>query len=261
MKMENIKIMAILNATPDSFFAPSRYYISELASAAKNPGGCLDILNSSADILDSSADILDIGACSTRPGSSPVGVREEWRRLAPVLEAVRKCRIPEISIDTYWSEVIERACDYLGRPVIANDVSAGAADPLMLPTVARLGLKYVAMCRDNAPMEFFRRFSTAAEIVGIKDWILDPGFGFGKTMEENWSSLHSLDSLKCFGRPILVGVSRKSMIYKKIGSNQCSPETLEETLAAQCEAVRLGAAIIRTHDVEATRRSLSRIRP
>lgn len=227
--------MAILNTTPDSFYASSRYNMS---------------------ILDSGADILDIGACSTRPGSTPVGAEEEWRRLAPVLEAVRDCVIPEISIDTYWSEVIVRACDCLGRPVIANDVSAGAADPLMLPTVARMGLKYVAMCRDNAPLEFFRRFSVAADIAGIRDWILDPGFGFGKTLEENWSLLHSLDSLQCFGHPILVGVSRKSMIYKKIGSDPQGADTLEATLAAQCEAVRRGAHIIRTHDVGATRRSL-----
>ena len=230
------KIMAILNATPDSFYSPSRYQMS---------------------ILDSGADIIDIGACSTRPGSSPVGAAEEWHRLAPVLKSVRDCGIPEISIDTYWSGIIVRACDLLGRPVIANDVSAGAADPLMLPTVSRLGLKYVAMCRDNAPVDFFRRFSVAAEIAGIRDWILDPGFGFGKTYEENWELLHSLDSLRCFGRPILVGVSRKSMIYRKTTSDPGSRETLEETLAAQLEAVRRGAEIVRTHDVGATRRSLS----
>lgn len=229
------KIMAILNATPDSFYAPSRYFMK---------------------IMDSGADILDIGACSTRPGSSPVGVTEEWRRLAPVLEMAKDCGVPQISIDTYWSEIIVRACDYLGRPVIANDVSAGEADPMMLPTVAGLGLKYVAVCRNNSPESFFRRFSTTAEIFGIRDWILDPGFGFGKTLEENWSILHSLDSLKCFGRRILVGVSRKSMIYKMTGSNPQSDDTLALTLSAQCEAVRHGAQIIRTHDVPATRESL-----
>lgn len=231
-----VSIMAILNATPDSFFARSRYDMS---------------------ILDSGADIIDIGACSTRPGSSPVSQTEEWIRLEPVLKAVRDRKVPglRVSIDTFWSSVAKKAFDLMGD-IIVNDVSAGAADPQMLPWVASQGLEYVAMCNDNDPAAFFDRFSLKAEALGLDNWILDPGFGFGKTVEENWAVLHSLEKLNRFSRRILVGLSRKSMIYRPLGLGPDDEKTLRETCRAQIEAVRRGASILRVHDVGAARLSL-----
>ena len=114
-----------------------------------------------------------------------------------------------------------------------------------------MGLKYVAMCRDNAPLDFFRRFSVAAEIVGIKDWILDPGFGFGKSVAQNWELLDRMRELSCFGKEILVGISRKSMIYKPLGIT--TEDALPATQAAHLAALDRGATILRVHDVAPTK--------
>ena len=224
--------MGIINATPDSFVESSRYNMSVLAQPF---------------------DIVDVGACSTRPGAEPVGADEEWRRLEPVLREIAAMDSrPEISIDTYWSEVVRKAVDVVG-PVMVNDVSAGEADPAMLPMVGRMGLKYVAMHHgasftgsstpvSDAPIlsqvgDFFEDFALKAEKFGI-DWILDPGFGFGKNYAQNWALLSGLSQLKRFGRPVLVGVSRKIMTG---GSAQV-------TLKAHRLAVRQGADILRVHD-------------
>ena len=241
--------MGILNLTPDSFHAAGRGDLS---------------------LLDAGADILDIGACSTRPGSEPVGPEEEWRRLEPVLRriAADRARYPEISIDSYWSEVIARADDLLPG-IIANDISCGDADPAMLPLVAERGLRYVAMhhgkhihavreADDPAAdivaeeLAFFENFASRAAGLGI-DWILDPGFGFGKTVAQNLELLRSLGCLKRFGREILVGVSRKSMFFRPLGTGPEDDATLAATLDAEARAVRAGATILRVHDVAATR--------
>ena len=241
--------MGILNLTPDSFHAGSRGDLS---------------------VLDAGADIVDIGACSTRPGSEPVGAAEEWRRLEPVLRqiAADRPRYPEISIDSYWAEVIARADDLLPG-ILVNDISCGDADPAMLPLVAERGLRYVAMHHGKrihaareaddpaadivaAELAFFEGFAARAESLGI-DWILDPGFGFGKTVAQNLELLRSLGCLKRFGREILVGVSRKSMFFRPLGKGPEDAETLTATLEAEDRAVRAGATILRVHDVAATR--------
>ena len=219
-----IKIMGILNLTPDSFHEPSRY----------NMG-----------MLESAADIVDIGACSTRPGSVPVSEKEEWNRLEPVLRSLPEAHVP-ISIDTFRSGIVLRAYDIIG-PFIVNDVS-GAADPRMLPTVRELGLGYVAMHNGPAPdvsvvVEYFRNFSRSLD--GI-EWILDPGFGFGKTKEENWNLLRHMDELCVFGRTVLAGVSRKRM----------TDGTAALTRQAHFEALAHGAGILRVHDVEDARRTV-----
>jgi len=234
--MRDIKIMGILNVTPDSFFAASRYNYS---------------------ILDSGADIIDIGACSTRPGHIPVGPEEEWRRLKPVLEFISREKPGlTISIDTYWSEVIRKAYDMIGDLTV-NDVSAGDEDPQMLRTVGELKLSYIPMHHGPADScdeiaDFYREFEVKADKFGISDWIIDPGFGFGKTIEQNQAVFNSLETLTGKGRKVLVGISRKSMIYKPLGKKP--EDVLEETCDLHLEALKQGADILRVHDVEEARK-------
>lgn len=248
-----ISIMGIVNLTDDSYFADSR---------------CTDVqaaLDRIARLVEEGADIIDIGACSTRPGSLPVGAEEEWRRLEPVLKAFREnFQNVTLSIDTYWASVVLNAFALVG-PFIVNDISAGEADPEMLPTVGRLGLKYVAMHMRGTPenmqsltdyndvvedvLEYFRNFSKKAEIHGINDWILDPGFGFAKTVEQNYALLSGLSEIKAGmgNRKVLVGVSRKSMIYRLLGTTP--EESLPATQALHMAALERGADILRVHDV------------
>ncbi len=248
-----IDIMGIVNLTDDSFFSDSRCTTVEAS---------LDLV---ARHVAAGADILDIGACSSRPGSLPVGPDEEWRRLEPALEAIRdKFPSARISIDTCWSEIVRKAHDLIGD-FIVNDISAGEDDPLMLSTVGRLGLTYIAMHKrgDSMNMQsltgysdvtedvasYFREFSLKAETNGIKDWIIDPGFGFAKTIEQNYELLSGLGQFKeAFGdRRLLVGVSRKSMIYKTLGITP--EEALPATQALHMAALSHGADILRVHDV------------
>jgi len=174
--------MGIVNVTDDSYFAESR---------------CSDtdaVLRRVSRMVEEGVDIVDIGACSSRPGSVPVGADEEWRRLAPVLP-VLKDAFPDlrISVDTYWSSVVEKVHDTIGD-FIVNDISAGDDDPQMLPLVGRLGLGYVAMHKDpvHAVIPYFRDFALRAGKAGVTDWILDPGFGFAKTVEQNYELLSRL---------------------------------------------------------------------
>ena len=202
----NIQIMGIINLTDDSYFADSR--CSDVTSA----------LDRVAQMLAEGADIIDVGACSTRPGAEPVGAELEWCRIEPFLRAVVR-EFPEIrlSIDTYWSSVVRKAHALIGE-FIVNDISAGEADPEMLPTVGELQLPYVAMHMrgdsmsmqsltdyDNVTAEvvdYFKAFSVKADRYGIKNWILDPGFGFAKTVEQNYqllSELNQFKSISCAG--------------------------------------------------------------
>ena len=256
-KNRRIEIMGIVNVTDDSYFASSRC----LSGDGKPDMG--KILERTGRMLEEGADIIDIGACSTRPGSEPVGEDTEWERLAPVLEAVRK-KFPHarISIDTYWSSVVRKAYDLIG-PFIVNDISAGEDDLQMLPTVGRLGLTYVAMHKRGTPQTmqhlcsyqdvtaevigYFREFAVKAEKAGIRDWILDPGFGFAKTIEQNYRLLADLRQFTVLGHRILVGVSRKSMIYKLL---EITPEeSLPQTQVLHLAALERGADILRVHDV------------
>jgi len=216
--------MGILNLTPDSFFAPSRYNMA---------------------VFDSGADIIDIGACSTRPGSVPVSEEAEWARIAPVLSNLPSGH-PEISIDTFRSGIARRAYELIG-PFIINDVS-GAADREMLDLAREKGLKYIAM-HPGGPADppgvaaFFRELASGME--GI-DWILDPGFGFEKNVEDNWTLLENLEIFKEFGREILVGISRKRM----------TGGSAELTRKANALALEHGADILRVHDVRDARETV-----
>ncbi len=263
-KDRDIQVMGIVNLTDDSYYSESRCADVQAAMAR------IDVL------VAEGADIIDIGACSTRPGSLPVGADEEWSRLKPVLVAV-KAKYPDlsISIDTYWASVVEKAYDLIG-PFIVNDISAGEDDPDMLPVVGRLGLQYVAMHKRGTPevmqynvdydnliadiIGYFQTFSEKAEKYAICNWILDPGFGFSKTIEQNYNLLRDLSEFKQVvlpdGRqvPILVGVSRKSMIYKYLG---ISPEeALPSTQVLHLYALQNGADILRVHDVAEAKRTI-----
>ncbi|MGN0189686.1 MAG: dihydropteroate synthase [Candidatus Cryptobacteroides sp.] len=278
--MRKVEIMGIVNVTDNSYFAQSRC-LSETGTPDMER-----ILRRVSAMLEEGADIIDIGACSTRPGSEPVGEAEEWRRLEPVLDTLwRTCPHIRISIDTYWASVIEKAWALLTQieggsadagkslgdihqRLIVNDISAGEDDPGMLPLVGRLGLRYIAMHKRGTPKtmqglcdygnvtqdigEYFREFARRASDAGISDWVLDPGFGFAKTAEQNWELLRNLHWLseEEFGgrkRDILVGVSRKSMIYRLYGITP--EEALPQTQVLHYEALRQGAAILRVHDV------------
>lgn len=247
--------MGIINITEDSFFSGSRVSTQEEIEARIS------------QMVAEGADILDFGACSTRPGSTPIAEEEEWRRIALALEALKKFSgergfTPMVSIDTFRSEIVRRTYDQVGS-FIVNDISAGEDDTQMLSTVGELGLKYIAMHKRGTPatmqqhcdyedlvgdiIRYFEEFNIRAAESGVEEWILDPGFGFSKTIEQNYQLLEELERFKVLGREILVGISRKSFIYKRLGI------TPEEALPATTELHRLaiarGANILRVHDV------------
>ena len=257
-----IELMGIVNLTDDSYFAQSR---------------CADVdaaLRRVEKMVGDGADIIDLGACSSRPGSVPVGADEEWRRLEPVLHALR-CNFPElrISVDTYWASVVENVHGLIGD-FIVNDISAGEDDPQMLATVGRLGLEYVAMHKrgtsqtmqsmtgyDDVVAEvirYFKDFSAKAQQAGITRWLLDPGFGFAKTVEQNYRLLASLPQIRASlseaDPGILVGVSRKSMIYKPLDITP--EEALSPTQAVHMAALIGGADVLRVHDVKEARQTV-----
>ena len=263
MKGRHIDIMGIVNLTDDSFYSESR---------------CMDIptlMARVAKMVKEGVTILDLGACSSRPGSEPVGPQVEWERLKPALLEIRR-KYPDmpISIDTCWSEVVEKAYDYIGD-FIVNDITSGENDPQMLPTVGRLGLTYVAMHMrgDSRTMQqltdyedvvedviqYFDGFAEKAAENGIRKWILDPGFGFAKTTSQNYQMMREL---RKFRKPyvpgiipqILVGVSRKSMIYKTFDITP--EESLPQTQVLHLKALQEGASILRVHDVAEAARTI-----
>lgn len=247
----HIDIMGIVNLTDDSYFEQSR---------CPGVGAALERVDL---LVAEGADILDFGACSTRPGAIPVGAEAEWNRLEPVLKEVR-ARYPDIriSVDTWWSEVVSRTYDLIGDFMV-NDISAGEDDPQMLPTVGRLGLSYVAMHKRGTPetmqsltnyddivgdlLTYFEQFAQKAFQFEIKNWIIDPGFGFAKTLSQNYELLSRLSELSVLDRPLLVGVSRKSMIYKYL--NISPEESLPSTQVLHYQALLGGVDILRVHDV------------
>lgn len=260
-----ITLMGIINITDNSYFPPSRCLDQSGTPDLKRIAGRI------GKMLEEGAGIIDIGACSTRPGSEGVGADEEWRRLAPVLGIIRKeFGDIRISIDTYWASVAERAFDTIGG-FIVNDISAGEDDPQMLPLAGKMGLEYVAMHKRGTPLtmqslcdyenvvedifEYFNGFGRKAEQYGIKDWILDPGFGFAKTAVQNYELLRGLDRFCSTGRKILVGVSRKSMIYRHFGITP--EESLPQTQVLHMAALERGADILRVHDVAEAARTVA----
>lgn len=259
MEQQKVKIMGIINITEDSFFSGSR--VSTIG----------DIKSRISQMVTEGADILDFGACSTRPGSTPIPEEEEWQRISLALDGYAQYISEggtgaQISIDTFRSDIVQRAYDRIG-PFIVNDISAGEDDDQMLKTVGELGLKYIAMHKRGTPqtmqqhcdyddlvgdiIEYFKGFGLRAEEAGIHDWVLDPGFGFSKTIGQNYQLLEELDRFKTLGREILVGISRKSFIYKKLGITP--KEALPETTRLHRLAIARGADILRVHDVAAAK--------
>lgn len=264
-KNRKIEIMGIVNITDDSYFSASRCLGSD-----GRPDMDAVILRIGR-LIGEGADIIDIGACSTRPGSDPVGEDEEWKRLCPVIREM-KVSFPDttLSVDTYWASVVRKVHDLWGR-FIVNDISAGEDDPEMLNTVGSLGLPYAAMHKRGTPktmqslcdyggdvtgkvLRYFAEFAEKAENAGVRDWILDPGFGFAKTVEQNYELLSGLDRFTAFGRKILVGISRKSMIYRKFGITP--EESLPQTQVLHFAALQKGADILRVHDVAEAARTV-----
>lgn len=271
-KNRHIDLMGIVNLTDDSYFAQSRC----LPSASDYDQAARNALERAMTLVAEGADIIDIGACSTRPGSEPVGEAEEWRRLQPALGLIRR-ELPQvkISIDTYWASVVRRAYDLIGA-FLVNDITAGEADGQMLPTVGQLRLPYVAMHMRGTPktmqlltdynqvaadvFDFFTEFAKKASIYGVSDWILDPGFGFAKTIDQNYELLRSLAEFRklrdASGNPrkILVGVSRKSMIYRLFDITP--EESLPATQVLHLAALQNGADILRVHDISEAARTV-----
>lgn len=223
--------MAIGNVTPDSFYAASRLQ-SEQAILAWAKGAIAD-----------GADILDIGACSTRPGSIPVSEEEEWRRLEPALKML-KAELPDVplSIDTFRPEIARRALEQFGRLTI-NDISGGCK--AMYTVVRQFEVPYIwTLCGDLDLPALHPEMNDM-------DLILDPGFGFIGSTKKDYTCMRQMDRLQAYNRPILVGVSRKSMVWRPLG---LTPDTcLSATQALQLFALQKGATILRTHDVRATR--------
>jgi dihydropteroate synthase len=244
-------IMGILNVTPDSFFDGGKY------KTEKN------ILKRAEEILEQGGDIIDIGAVSTKPGLEGISTKEEIDRLLPAVLSVRK-KFPDafISIDTYRSWVALKIIEECG-PCMVNDVSGGNFDEHMFETIGKLGVPYILMHMQGRPLKmqenpqyediirdislFFTDRVKQLTKAGVKDVIIDPGFGFGKTLEHNYELLNRLDSFKVFQLPLLVGASRKSMIYKLLASKP--EEALNGTSVVNTLALMGGADILRVHDV------------
>jgi dihydropteroate synthase len=247
------RVMGILNATPDSFYEGSR--VAEPSQA----------LERAKEMMDQGADILDIGAVSSRPGSHEISETEELERLSPVLQAIREA-YPEfpISVDTWRAGVARTVRERFAVHMI-NDISAGTLDPEMFPTVARLGMPYIMMHMQGTPasmqddpvyehvvddiLQFFAERIYQLRTLGQTDIIIDPGFGFGKTLEQNYELLGKLDAFRMFELPVMAGISRKSMIYKLLDSEPDA--ALNGTTAAHMALLMKGARLLRVHDVQA----------
>ena len=235
MDLTEPQVMGILNVTPDSFFAGSRSQTEKEIVARCN------------QIVSEGASIIDIGACSTRPGSVPVSETEEMERLRMALDVVRR-ELPYsvISVDTFRPDVARMVVEEFGADLI-NDVGE---DKSMFRMVARLGVPYILMSSKATTREILLDFASAVQQLrdyGAKDIILDPGFGFGKTLEQNYEIMNELEKLQVMDLPVLVGISRKSMIYNKLGFT--ANEALNGTTALNTIALMKGASILRVHDV------------
>lgn len=246
-------VMGILNVTPDSFYDGGRYFDEK------------DLIKRRADqIISEGADIIDLGAYSTRPGADYVSPEEEWRRISNALEIIRH-DYPDaiISIDTFRGSVARRSVTEYGADII-NDISAYQMDDDMFQAVVDLNVPYVlthiqgnpqtmqldpkykSRVTDDVVKELSQKVNELT-VHGVSDIIVDPGFGFGKTVDDNYQMMQDLTQFRTLGHPVLVGISRKSMIYKATGG---TPETsLAGTCALNAVALLNGADILRVHDV------------
>ena len=248
------QVMAILNVTPDSFYAGSR--MPDAGAVERRV----------REAVAEGAQLIDVGGYSSRPGADEVPADEEWRRVELGVGTVRRLA-PDmpVSVDTFRSEGAAKAVEAFG-PLIINDISAGELDPAMLSVAAKYDVPYIAMHMKGDPrtmqsqtdyrrdittevVDYFRMRSEAMLAAGIRpeNIILDPGFGFAKTTEQNYELLAGLGELCALGYPVLAGLSRKSMIYKVLGVTPA--ESLAGTVALGWECLRQGAKILRVHDV------------
>ena len=245
------KIMGILNVTPDSFYDGGRFKNEE------------DVLIQVEKLLKEGATFIDIGAYSSRPGADFVSKEEELKRLIPIITSVVK-NFPKslISVDSFRSDVIKTAVE--AGAAMVNDISGGQQDPLMFETVGALGVPYIMMHMRGTPKtmqqmteysdvikEVYTYFSERIELARthqIKDIILDLGFGFSKTLEQNFKLLGRLDYYKNLNLPILAGISRKSMVYKTLNTN--ANQALNGSTALHMVALQKGAKLLRVHDVK-----------
>lgn len=258
------RVMAIINVSPDSFYTS----VYENVEATRRLGDEVVLLDAVQRALDEGADILDIGACSTRPGSTPVDAAVEWERLEWALKLVRS-HFPDavVSVDTFRADVAEKAIG-LGVNII-NDVSGGDVDARMRDVVAKHDVPYILTLAQelrkggdkegydytmSEVLRFFEERLDRLHRMGVKDVVLDPGFGFGKTLEDNYTILREMEVLKVLHAPMLVGVSRKSMLYKPLGLEP--KDVLPATIAAQVMALERGANILRVHDVAAAKQAI-----
>lgn len=257
--IERPQIMGIVNATPDSFFPGSRTLSRE------------SIIERTRSMIDQGADMIDIGAYSSRPGAADVSETEELRRLETALEAIRSVNtdIP-VSVDTFRANVARTAISSLGADIV-NDISGGTLDADMLETVASLKCPYILMHMrgtpatmqtltdyDDVTADVIKELSTILgrlEALGVSDIIVDPGFGFAKTVEQNYELMRNLETMEnLLGLPLLVGISRKSMLTRPLGIKP--DEALNATTVMNVIALSKGASILRVHDVKEARQAL-----
>jgi dihydropteroate synthase len=255
MDLAHPRVMGIINITDNSFYSGSRYTEDD------------EILSVASGMLEDGADILDIGGCSTRPGSEEVPEAVERERVCRAAELIMR-RFPDavISVDTYRASVAESAVAGSGAAII-NDISGGVLDPEMFPLVMRLKVPYILMHMQGTPrtmqvnpgyddvvadiLSWFAKRIAPLREAGVKDIILDPGFGFGKNADHNFEMLRRFSEFRITGMPLMAGLSRKSMIWRTLGT---TPEmALNGTSALNMTALMNGASILRVHDVREAR--------
>lgn len=256
LDLSSPKVMAIVNVTPDSFYTSWGRFDADT------------LLYNIQTMMEQGADIIDVGACSTRPNSTPVNAEEEWKRLAPVLQLIRT-HFPNVilSVDTFRAGIADKAIK-AGADII-NDV-CGGNDEEMWKVIARHNVPYILTYAQEIQsqgevkdydytmshvLDYFQSRLDALHRMGVADVVLDPGFGFGKTVEQNYRILDQLDILSVLHAPILVGISRKSMLYKPLYATP--EEVLPATVAANMLALERGAHILRVHDVEAAKQAIT----
>jgi len=249
------RIMGIINVTEDSFYSQSRHMADN------------EVIKVAGEMLGEGADIIDVGGCSTRPGAPEVPLEEERQRVCRAVKIIVD-RYPEavVSVDTYRAQVAEEAVLHAGADII-NDISGGEMDPEMLPLVMRLKVPYILMHMQGTPQnmqdnpsyddvvtDIIRWFAPKISMLrqaGVKDIVIDPGFGFGKTARQNFELLRRLPEFRITGLPILAGMSRKAMVWKTLGINP--DEALNGTTALNMTALMNGASLLRVHDVRQAR--------
>ncbi len=252
------KIMGILNITPDSFYDGAKY--------TSQP----EIMTRVREMIKEGVDFIDLGACSSRPGAGIISEAEELSRLEPAITNIKK-EFPEmfLSIDTFRSGIARKMVRDFGADII-NDISAGTLDSKMFETMADLNVPYIIMHMQGNPqnmqddptyeslvkdiLKFLAQKKHKLNLIGVKDIIIDPGFGFGKTLDHNYKILAELDAFALLEVPVMVGISRKSMISRLL--NIDTDDTLIGTSAAHSYALLKGVDILRVHDVKAAKETI-----